>query len=178
MRILIGKHCGFCFGVKRAVELAERKAESGTVYTYGNIIHNESVVEELKAKGIIPVSSVSAVSAGDTLIIRAHGVPPEIIRDCAEKGVSVVDATCPFVKRIHHLVEQASAEGRKVFIVGKADHPEVIGILGYAGPDAAVLQTLEDARNTGYVDRGCVVAQTTMFPDRYAEIVEELLELD
>ena len=174
MKILIGKHCGFCFGVKRAVELAEREAESGTVYTYGNIIHNESVVDELRTKGIIPVKSVSDVSEGDTLIIRAHGVPPEVIKSCDEKGVSVVDATCPFVKRIHRLVERASGECRKVFIVGKADHPEVIGIRGYAGPDAAVLQTVEEAESVTSVERGCVVAQTTMTQDRYAEIVETL----
>ena len=134
MRILAAKNSGFCFGVRRAVNMAESLANSANpVYTYGNIIHNEQVVAELAAKNVHPVRTLDALAAGDTLIIRAHGAPPALYRACEEKGIRLVDATCPFVKRIHRIVEREAAENRYVLIAGEAEHPEVVGIRGWAG---------------------------------------------
>lgn len=174
MHILVGKHSGFCFGVKRAVERAKQEAENGPGYTYGNIIHNEGVIEELCTLGIRPVESMSGLSEGDTLIIRAHGVPPEVYDEADRCGLRLVDATCPYVKKIHRIVKKASGAGKRVFIVGKADHPEVIGIKGYAGDDAMVLESAESAMACSHAERGCVVAQTTSARDTYEAIVREL----
>ena len=133
MRILLGRHSGFCFGVKRAVETAEALADTAvTVYTYGAIIHNDAVVERLKNRNVIPVEDIRALSAGDRLIVRAHGAPPQLYRDCEARGIRLIDATCPFVKRIHRIAQAAAARGRTVVIAGKYDHPEVIGIRGWA----------------------------------------------
>ncbi len=161
MRVLIGKHSGFCFGVERAVGIAEEAAGKGRVYTYGNIIHNEGVVEDLKEKGVFPVSSLDGLQTGDTLIIRAHGVPPQVYRACEERGVAVLDATCPFVKRIHRIAAKAAADGERVFIAGKPDHPEVIGIVGSAGEHAAVLSDPAEAASVPYCEKATLVSQTT-----------------
>ena len=134
MQVIVAKNLGFCFGVRRAVEIAEK--QRAPVFTYGNIIHNEQVVQELRTKGIVPVSDLETLAPGDSLVIRAHGAPPELFAVCAEKGIAVVDATCPYVKRIHRIVEQAGASGQPVFIAGKPDHPEVVGIAGWAGQAA------------------------------------------
>jgi len=175
MRILVGKHSGFCFGVKRAVEMAQEEAKQGKVYTYGNIIHNETVIEELRQQGIEPVQTLEGLQAGDTIIIRAHGVPPEVYAACETRGIRVVDATCPFVRRIHRLVSKAADAGRHVFIVGKADHPEVIGIYGHAGARAAVLETAEDVKHVTPCADALIVAQTTLSRSLYAEVADALL---
>lgn len=175
MRVLVAKHSGFCFGVSRAVEMAERLgASTGTVRTYGNIIHNERVVEDLKQKGVLPVTSLEGLQEGDTLIIRAHGAPPRIFEECRERGIATVDATCPFVKRIHRLVEQAAREGKQVFILGKPTHPEVIGIKERAGEHAAVISSLEEAMQVKETDEAVLVSQTTMKVPLYGEIVAVL----
>ena len=176
MRVLIGKHGGFCFGVKRAVEMAERAAQNGTVHTYGNIIHNEEVVEALRQKGVIPTDSLDALRAGDTLIIRAHGAPPKVYERCREKGVCVLDATCPFVTRIHRLVERATAAGEHVYIAGRPDHPEVIGIAGVAMGRAQVLQSEAEAAAVPYRETATLVSQTTQ-KDEVFRAIEAALRL-
>ncbi len=174
MRILVGKHGGFCFGVERAVRMAEAEAGKGQIYTYGNIIHNEIVVDELKSRGIIPVQSLDGLKEDDTVVIRAHGVPPEVYADCESKGIRVVDATCPFVKRIHRLVEDTVRNGGFVYIVGKRDHPEIIGIRGYAKGRAEVLETPSEAERVPMRENACCVAQTTHPRDQYATVAEIL----
>lgn len=172
MRILLGKHSGFCFGVRRAVALAgELAGGAGPVYTYGNIIHNEQVVEQLAERGVRPVDGLSQLKRGDTLILRAHGVPPEVETACAARGIRVVDATCPFVKRIHRLAAAAAAQGVPVLIAGRAAHPEVVGICGYAGKAVYVLETAEDAAGLPPLECACLVAQTTMDRAGFEEIL-------
>ena len=175
MRILVGRHSGFCFGVQRAVSLAKRYADAGLpAWTYGAIIHNERVVEALAEQGVRPVERVDALQEGDTLILRAHGVPPQEEAACRARGVTVVDATCPFVKRIHRLV--ADTNGRAVFVAGQAHHPEVAGILGYAGAGARVLESVADAERVTPMRQAVIVAQTTMARAEYAAIVAALRE--
>ncbi|MDD6888385.1 MAG: bifunctional 4-hydroxy-3-methylbut-2-enyl diphosphate reductase/30S ribosomal protein S1 [bacterium] len=175
MRILVGRHSGFCFGVQRAVSLAKRYADAGLpAWTYGAIIHNERVVEALAEQGVRPVERVDALQEGDTLILRAHGVPPQEEAACRARGVTVVDATCPFVKRIHRLV--ADTNGRAIFVAGQAHHPEVAGILGYAGAGARVLESVADAERVTPMRQAVIVAQTTMARAEYAAIVAALRE--
>ena len=172
MRILLGKHSGFCFGVRRAVALAgELAGGAGPVYTYGNIIHNEQVVEQLAERGVRAVDGLSQLKRGDTLILRAHGVPPQVETACAARGIRVVDATCPFVKRIHRLAAAAAAQGVPVLIAGRAAHPEVVGICGYAGEAVYVLETAEDAAGLPPLEHACLVAQTTMDRAGFEEIL-------
>lgn len=165
MKVTVSKHSGFCFGVKRAVDMAIKEAECNRegVYTLGPIIHNSFVVNDLKEKGIIPVNSISEVDSG-VLVIRSHGVGRGIYEEAEAKGLKLVDATCPFVKKIHQLVNEYSDKGCTVIIVGKADHPEVIGIKGWALGEAYVIYDVSDIENIPFdkIDKVCVVAQTTV----------------
>lgn len=173
MRVIFAKHMGFCFGVRRAVELA--KGQQGRpVYTYGKLIHNEQVVEELKKEGIIPVTELDSLKAGDTLIIRAHGAPPDVFVRCELKGITVIDATCPFVNRIHRIVSEAHLSGEEVFIAGKSTHPEVIGTAGWANDGCTILESASDVQAVEPCKKGRLVAQTTIKRDEYQRIAEAL----
>lgn len=175
MRVLLAKNSGFCFGVRRAVEMAQQCAgERGKVYTYGNIIHNEQVVAELETQGVYSVSDLSSLAAGDTLIIRAHGAPPSVYRECEQRRIQLIDATCPYVKRIHQIAQQAVREGRTVLIAGKANHPEVVGIVGWAGEDAFVLESPADAARLPKREKATLVAQTTLPEAAFSEILAAL----
>ncbi len=175
MRVLLAKNSGFCFGVRRAVEMAQQCAgERGKVYTYGNIIHNEQVVAELETQGVYSVNGLSSLTAGDTLIIRAHGAPPSVYRECEQRGIQLIDATCPYVKRIHQIAQQAVREGRTVLIAGKANHPEVVGIVGWAGEDAFVLESPADAARLPKREKATLVAQTTLPEAAFSEILAAL----
>ena len=143
MQVTVAKSAGFCFGVRRAVDMAQslaREAE-GDIYTLGPIIHNEEVVEELKQRGVLVLSSVqeAAVLTGGTIIICSHGVGRDVIRQLSEyrddKGrqrFRVEDATCPFVKKVHRTVEEKSAEGYRILLIGDREHPEVQGSIGWS----------------------------------------------
>jgi 4-hydroxy-3-methylbut-2-enyl diphosphate reductase len=171
MRILLAKNSGFCFGVRRAVDMAKSCArDRGKVYTYGHIIHNESVVSELELDGVSAVNEPDELNAGDTLIIRAHGAPPAVYEASKARKLELIDATCPFVKRIHTIARKAAGEGRTVFIAGKALHPEVAGICGWAGERAIVLESEEDARNAPFTEKAALVAQTTLPEETFVHI--------
>ncbi|MDL2258629.1 bifunctional 4-hydroxy-3-methylbut-2-enyl diphosphate reductase/30S ribosomal protein S1 [Eubacteriales bacterium OttesenSCG-928-K08] len=179
MQIKVAEHAGFCFGVERAVEMA--KALAGTtanVFTLGEIIHNESVVNELKELGIYPVKAdeIETLPQNSTIIIRSHGAPPEVFLCCERRKLNVVDATCPFVKRIHNIVSEAAKGGRQVFIAGQMSHPEVEGIRGWAGEGAHVLSTAKDASALEFsLAPAVLVAQTTLREEKYREIEHTLL---
>jgi len=171
MKIYLAKNSGFCFGVRRAVEMAEQcAAECGTVYTYGNIIHNDAVVQELAEKGVHSVESLDSLNAGDTLIIRAHGAPPGVYEQSERAGIRLIDATCPYVKRIHKIAEQATQEGNTVLIAGKANHPEVVGIRGWAGENAYVLESEADVAGLPELNKAVLVAQTTLPEETFTAI--------
>ena len=177
MQVYFAEHGGFCFGVSRAIDLVNKAAEQNRrVFTYGKIIHNEQVTDELASRGIFAIGSLDELQAGDTLVIRAHGAPQEVFRACEEKGVKVVDATCPFVKRIHRIVEQASAAGEPVVILGKAAHPEVIGIKSRADERAVTVGSAEEARALQLPDTVTFVAQTTAKQQDYDSIKAILSE--
>ena len=131
-QVLLAKSAGFCYGVRRAVELAEKLAQSQTIYLLGEITHNDHVIHKLEQMGAITVHSLEEIPQGATVLIRAHGEPDAVYATLEEKGCQVVDATCPNVTRIHDIVRQAAAQGRVPVIVGDKDHPEIIGIAGCA----------------------------------------------
>ncbi len=163
MLIHVAEYGGFCFGVKRAVDTVEKlaKESSARVFTWGPIIHNEQVLEDLEQKGVYAVEDLSKLSQGDVVVVRSHGAGPRVFEDLKTHGCEVVDATCPYVARIQRIVHEATGEGRQIFIVGKAEHPEVVGINGWADDKAIVLLKPEDADSLGHFERGCIVAQTT-----------------
>jgi 4-hydroxy-3-methylbut-2-enyl diphosphate reductase len=180
--IILAKSAGFCFGVERAVNKVYEEADGGgRIYTYGPIIHNREVVADLEARNVHVVESEEEVRAlhDATVIIRSHGVSrdtDQLIRDSARK---CIDATCPFVKRIHRTVETESAAGRKIVIIGNPVHPEVIGIMGWSSTPVTVIQTAEEAlrfagEHDGAQQEICVVAQTTFNANKFQDLVEIL----
>jgi 4-hydroxy-3-methylbut-2-enyl diphosphate reductase len=174
LNVIVAKNAGFCFGVRRAVEAVYKQLDRpGKVYTYGPIIHNPQVVEELKAKGVVIVEDLYHIEEG-TIIIRSHGVPPHVYQQMKEKGLHVVDATCPYVKRVHNLVSKYHSKGYQIVIVGEKEHPEVIGINGWCGNSAFVINDPEQVESLPHMARACVVAQTTTSHQKWDAIVERL----
>ncbi len=177
MKIELARGTGFCFGVKRAVNIALKTVrEVGSpVYTIGPIIHNPQVVEKLRQQGIIPVAEITDLPPG-IVIIRSHGIHPDLLRQIKESGHRVIDATCPFVRRAQNYAEQLNKEGFKTVIVGKKDHPEVEGLLGHSGPKAVVVYNSPDLKQLGGQGRIGVIAQTTTPFSQFQQVVLKLLE--
>ena len=177
--VTTAKSAGFCFGVKRAVDMVYDEAKKGErVYTLGPIIHNQQVVEDLEKKGVKVIDSVNDINNGydATVIIRSHGVPEKVIKALREKNVNIVDATCPFVLKIHKIVKEASQNGKTIIIIGSDNHPEVEGIKGWCVNEPVVLESVEEAEN--YTVDGakklCVVSQTTFNYKKFKDIVDIL----
>ena len=187
MEVILAEHAGFCFGVHRAVdtvykqiqEQAERTDGGVPIYTYGPIIHNEEVVKDLESKGVRVLHDKEEFeqcdgNKGGIVIIRSHGVEKSVC-DCIErKGFQIVDATCPFVKRIHNIVDQESEKEKKIVIIGNAGHPEVEGIMGWCRNQAVVLESLEEAEKytAGPEEEICIVSQTTFNYNKFQDMVE------
>ena len=174
MRVTVAQNAGFCFGVRRAVELAESRAALGPVVTLGPIIHNPQVVQALCEMGVRPVGDASQVEPGSRVIVRSHGVGEAEMTLLATRASILWDATCPYVRRIHEMVHKAAAEGRDVIVVGDETHPEVRGILGWTmGRGRAVLDELPP----GPLIRPLVVAQTTLPRERFERIAGRILDI-
>ena len=177
MEVILAKSAGFCFGVKRAVETVyEQTGTENQIYTYGPIIHNEEVVKDLESKGVTVLEGEEDLRKLDkgTVVIRSHGVPREICEMIEKKGLTCVDATCPFVKRIHRIVEKESGEGRRIIIIGNPGHPEVEGIMGWSHTPAAVIESAEEAEKFTFLpgEKLCLVSQTTFNYNKFKELVE------
>lgn len=175
MRVEVARYAGVCYGVERALKLAEEAARSGTnVHTLGPLIHNPQAVDALRAKGVEVAGCLDEVDEG-TLVIRSHGVDPAIIADARDRGLDVVDATCPHVSKAHEAAERLKEEGYTVVIVGEADHPEVEGIMAHAGGTAIVVESADELPGRLPSRRVGVVVQTTQSEKRLAEVVAALL---
>ena len=178
MKVIKAKTAGFCFGVKRAVDTVYEQVDtcSGPIYTYGPIIHNEEVVKDMESKGVVVLRTEEELDdlSGGTVIIRSHGVEKRIYDKLEAKGIRIVDATCPFVKKIHNIVQKESAAGKYILIIGSPDHPEVIGIRGWSGEHAAVVQNADDIENIDFSKNRkiCVVSQTTFNYNKFKDLVE------
>lgn len=178
-KVTVAKSAGFCFGVERAVDTVYKQLEKqqGAIYTYGPIIHNEEVVNDLKAKGVRVIGETDDLDTYEkgTVILRSHGVSEEIYEKLKKKGFQIIDATCPFVLKIHRHVEKYSRENYRIVIVGNPEHPEVKGICGWCRPEqTTVIHTKEDAENfTVSADtKVCIVSQTTFNYNKFQELVE------
>ena len=182
MEVTVAKSAGFCFGVKRAVDTVYREIESGEkpVYTFGPIIHNEQVVEDLENRGVQVIHSEDELEglSGGTVVIRSHGVSRDVCEKIEARGMKIVDATCPFVKKIHRIVDEEGRKGRHVVIIGSADHPEVQGIMGWASGPVTVMHTAEEAES--FVPENgkpiSIVAQTTFNYNKFKDLVEIFLK--
>ena len=178
LKVRLAEKAGFCFGVKRAVDLVYSECEQNTqVYTYGSIIHNEEVVKDLEDKGVIVLNTkeeLEAIETG-TVIIRSHGVAKEIYDIFEGKDVKLVDATCPFVRKIHKIVRENSLDNRDIVIVGNSSHPEVQGIEGWCLSKTHIIEDIIDVNNLEINnDRICVVSQTTFNHEKYEELKEAI----
>ena len=180
MNVELAKTEGFCFGVKRAVDTVYQQIEQyrgEKIFTYGPIIHNEEVIKDLRSHGVEVLNDEEELKTADAdvVVIRSHGVAKYIYDILEERGITCVDATCPFVKKIHKIVAEKSAEGSYIVIVGNGEHPEVQGIRGWAGEQVTVVQTQEDAERFELPDKDqkvCIVAQTTFNYNKFKELVE------
>lgn len=177
MEIRLAESAGFCFGVKRAVEqVYEQIGKGQNIVTFGPIIHNEEVVKDLEAKGVSVIETEEELKTlrEGTIVIRSHGVSRKIYDLIEERGLKCVDATCPFVKRIHRIVEKESREGKKIVIIGNPGHPEVEGIMGWSETPAAVIESEKEAENfmENISQPIFIVSQTTFNYNKFKELVE------
>lgn len=187
MEVIRAKSAGFCFGVKRAVETVYEQIEAEKekqIYTYGPIIHNAEVVKDMEAYGVKVIGSEEELNTltDGLVIIRSHGVPRRICESLEKRGIPYVDATCPFVKRIHNIVSEESTKGNPVIIIGDPKHPEVQGISGWVNGEKYIIQDADEAQAFELPEKEnmklpkkrqiCVVAQTTFNYKKFKELVE------
>ncbi|MGI6552770.1 MAG: bifunctional 4-hydroxy-3-methylbut-2-enyl diphosphate reductase/30S ribosomal protein S1 [Clostridia bacterium] len=177
MQIIVAKSAGFCFGVKRAIEIASKfdVNKNGKVFTLGPLIHNHQVVDRLAAKGIQPVEDLEEIKEGK-VIVRSHGVGPKTLDYLKERGIETVDATCPFVKKAQRIAWKLQNEGFQVVILGDLEHPEVQGIMEWAGGKSIVVKDLEEAAELPFYPQIGLLAQTTQQVEtleKVASIIEK-----
>jgi (E)-4-hydroxy-3-methyl-but-2-enyl pyrophosphate reductase len=175
LKLYIAENSGFCFGVKGAVKKTIEVSDAdGVAYTLGELIHNKQVVDFLKHKNVTVVDDLEGAT-NKKLVIRSHGVVPSVYKDAESKGIFLIDATCPFVKKIHKIVSEHSQKGYITIIVGDKDHPEVIGIDGWAGGDSIIYSsrkevTFESLSAVISSKKACIVAQTTITKEAWDDV--------
>jgi 4-hydroxy-3-methylbut-2-enyl diphosphate reductase len=173
MQVLLAEEYGFCFGVERAVEMVEGAlSEGATVRTLGPLIHNTQEIQRLEGEGVRTINAPGEVTEGETAVIRAHGVTPEVQRRLELRAERVIDATCPFVTKVQKLAERAASEGRDVVVVGSPDHPEMIGVKGYAPDRAYVVRDAGEVASLPPLHAPLVVSQTTLKLSTFLEAAE------
>ncbi|NPV49251.1 MAG: 4-hydroxy-3-methylbut-2-enyl diphosphate reductase [Armatimonadetes bacterium] len=176
MQVILVPEGGFCFGVRRAMEMAEKAiAESGGGATLGPLIHNQEAVDRLAEQGLRAIEKVEEARPGEVVMLRTHGTGPATIQALAERGVTIVDATCPFVARAQREARRFQEEGYDVLVLGEPDHPEAIGIAEHTGGAARIIERAGDLRDQPLRKRVAVVCQTTQRLDRLQELVAMLL---
>ena len=178
MEILVAKSAGFCFGVEKAIESVYKEIETGKkpIYTFGPIIHNEQVVEDLEKKGVSVIDTVEELEnlQSGSVVIRSHGVPKKIYDAIEKQNLEIVDATCPFVKKIHNIVKKESEEGKRIVIIGNDNHPEVEGIKGWVNGEVIVINKEEQIEKLSLPEqtKACIVSQTTFNHNKFKYLVE------
>ena len=182
MEITVAKSAGFCFGVQRAVDSVYKELEenSGKIYTFGPIIHNEQVVEDLNKRGIEVIDTVEQLKKikEGTVVIRSHGVAKEIYDILEQQKLKMVDATCPFVKKIHNIVLDESNNGKTIIIIGNDNHPEVEGIKGWVNGEVIVINKEEQIEKLSLPEqtKACIVSQTTFNHNKFKYLVEIIIK--
>jgi len=174
MEIILAKTAGFCFGVQNAINKA--LSAKGKIVTLGEIIHNELVVNNLMDKGIYPINNLDEYEDG-RVVIRSHGVGEQVYKQMQERNIEYIDATCPFVEKIHKLVNSAYNQGKQVIITGEAAHAEVIGINGWCDNSGIVISDEKEARELDFISKECVlVSQTTFSAEKFKNIEKIIKE--
>ena len=179
MKILLAKSAGFCFGVNNAINIVYNllKDGNGKIFTLGPIIHNEQVVNDLKQEGVEVISDINEASENAKIVIRTHGVTPDIYEGLERNNLEVIDATCPYVMKIHKLVREKHLEGYTIVIAGDSQHPEVKGINGWCDNKAYTVNNPEDVNDFPQLDcQCCLVAQTTITKEKFESIYNKLIE--
>lgn len=178
MNVKIAKEAGFCFGVKRAMKMAwdELEKNSDGIYALGPLIHNKQAVKKYENKGLLTIDDINSVPNSKHMIIRSHGVSEDVYIEAREKDISIIDTTCPFVKKIHRKAKAYYDKGYQIIVIGDYKHPEVIGINGWCENNAIIIKTLDYAKNLEFdkAKKYCVVAQTTINMELYKEITDYL----
>ena len=178
MQVIVAEHSGFCWGVKRAIEIAATtsKQEGDTIYVLGHLVHNEEVVHKLEEMGVEVVEDFTQAKAGSVLLITAHGLDYKIVQHAQDAGYRIIDTTCPIVQKVHRLTRRFLEDGRKIIIIGHSNHIEVKGINGVADGRAQIIGSMEDAENIHLEpqDKVGIVAQTTFNVAQMQEIIDIL----
>lgn len=173
MKVLLADEYGFCFGVERAVEMVEEAVAAGeTVRSLGPLIHNKQEMQRLAHDGVTAISEPVQIGRGETAVIRAHGVTPEVQKELEDLASKVVDATCPFVTRVQRLAARAASKNRHVIVVGDPDHPEMIGVKGYAPDHAFVIRDETEVAGLPWLTKPLVVSQTTIKSKTFFDTAE------
>jgi len=178
MEVIVADNAGFCFGVKRAIKMASDTLDQseGPVKSLGQLIHNPQVVSLFQRKGLEVVADLDEVASDATVVIRSHGVGPEVKQDAVDRGLKVVDTTCPFVTKAQQYAGKLIDENYRVVVIGDKDHPEVIGVVAYTAGKAIVINTVAEAEALKFIPRMGVVFQTTHAIGHVQEIVGALLK--
>ena len=173
MEVLLANEYGFCFGVERAVEMVENALEGGgPVRTLGPLIHNTQEMQRLECEGVATIQDPTEVGSDEIAVIRAHGVTPQVQAELEKRAARVVDATCPFVTRVQRLAERAAKDGRHVVVAGNPDHPEMIGVVGYAPNNTFVVSDSGEVEKLPPLHAPLVVSQTTLKLKTFLEVAE------
>lgn len=178
MEVVVADHSGFCFGVERAISTTFAKLNDNdskkNIYSLGPLIHNQQVVKDLQNYGVRVANNLNDITDNSIVIIRSHGVSKQVYELASKKNFEIIDATCPFVRKIQDIVEEYSKKNYSIAIIGNSEHPEVIGINGWCDNQAYIIKTKDDAEKMPLVEKLCVVVQTTMPVKLYYELSEIL----
>ena len=183
MEIQVGKTSGFCFGVRNAVDKTNeilKKEQNKKIYCLGELVHNRTIVNQLKKDGLIFIDTIE--QAEDTTIIRAHGVEKKVYEIAKKKNIDLIDLTCPSVLRIHKIAEEYALENYYIFLIGKKEHPEIIGTYSFCGENASIISEIEDVDNAinnlkkSNLNKLLIIVQTTYSTKVFDEIVKEIQE--
>ena len=183
MEIQVGKTSGFCFGVRNAVDKTNeilKKEQNKKIYCLGELVHNKTIVNQLKKDGLIFIDTIE--QAEDTTIIRAHGVEKKVYEIAKKKNIDLIDLTCPSVLRIHKIAEEYALENYYIFLIGKKEHPEIIGTYSFCGENASIISEIEDVDNAinnlkkSNLNKLLTIVQTTYSTKVFDEIVKEIQE--
>ena len=173
MNVILAKNSGFCRGVRRAVDAAMR-ADGRNTFVLGEIIHNKEVIESIEKRGVKSVGSLGEVPDGATVIFRSHGVPESFYGECERRGIKVLDCTCEFVRKTQNIVREQHALGKEIIIIGEPTHPEVVGLQGWCGNSAHVINSVESPLPDLGGKDVCVVSQTTFSVEKFEKIIENI----
>jgi 4-hydroxy-3-methylbut-2-enyl diphosphate reductase len=177
MQITIAQNAGFCFGVKRAVDIVKKELKKGgKVYCLGQLIHNRQVIEMMEKKGLVTVENIEDIPSGVKFVVRSHGIAPEIVEKIKAKNGKILDATCPFVRRAQLVAEKFYLDGLEVVICGDPQHAEVIGINARTKNSAIIIHDAKEAKNLGFKKTVGILSQTTQKVELLKEAVNNLLE--